>query len=401
MAKEPLFKYPIVSQFLHYCGAIPIKRKQDQTTDQKLDNKDSLEHAMKVLENNECFGIFPEGVSHSDSFVHSLKSGIVRISLGALKNNKINEVFIVPTGLNYMNAGKFRSECVIHFGEPIRVTSNDDSYELLSRIENGLKKVAFHSIDTKSAELANTALQLYLPDQFWYNMKITDYVKAKKNFMRVHNVIIENNEAFADHHKKEYMNLYDTIEQYHDNLNSYGINDYIVKNKITKLHLISESFKIMFGSVLFLICGIINLPSFIITKLVVNTFISKTVTRQNGKFGQDMIATLKIFTMFSCTSVLYGTYGFVAWKYFNDYVTFNNLLLTFITWIGSSYTGIIGYEIIKKSHERIKTILNIPNKQIMSNLYEQRNGLPNRLRNVVKNVCDNYGEKLDIKPIIK
>ncbi|KAJ3192925.1 hypothetical protein HK101_005737 [Irineochytrium annulatum] len=68
-----------------------------------------------------CVGIFPEGGSHDRSEFLPLKPGVAMMALGAMAQNETLDVKIIPCGLNYFHADKFRSRAVIEFGDPITV----------------------------------------------------------------------------------------------------------------------------------------------------------------------------------------------------------------------------------------------------------------------------------------
>lgn len=59
------------------------------------------------------------------------------MALGALANNPDCDVKIVPCGMNYFHAHKFRSRAVIEFGTPVEVPS-----ELVELYKNGQRREA-------------------------------------------------------------------------------------------------------------------------------------------------------------------------------------------------------------------------------------------------------------------
>lgn len=67
-------------------------------------------------------GIFPEGGSHDRTDLLPLKAGVSMMALGALSANPTLKLRIVPVGLSYFHADKFRSRAVVEFGAPIEIT---------------------------------------------------------------------------------------------------------------------------------------------------------------------------------------------------------------------------------------------------------------------------------------
>lgn len=67
-------------------------------------------------------GIFPEGGSHDRTDLLPLKVGVSLIAYSALDKIGIN-VPIVPVGLNYYRAHRWRGRAVVEFGRPIHIPS--------------------------------------------------------------------------------------------------------------------------------------------------------------------------------------------------------------------------------------------------------------------------------------
>ena len=66
---------------------------------------------------------FYVGGSHDRTDLLPLKAGVSMMALGAMANNPDLRVKIVPVGLSYFHAHRFRSRAVIEFGSPLDVPS--------------------------------------------------------------------------------------------------------------------------------------------------------------------------------------------------------------------------------------------------------------------------------------
>jgi 1-acyl-sn-glycerol-3-phosphate acyltransferase len=120
MAKEELFHIPVLSYFLPKILAFPVKRGQ---SDMK-----AVKTAIKILRNNELFGIFPEGTRKKAGVSEEAEEGAVFIALKA-KAPIIPVALIGPYRL-------FRPVRVV-FGEPIDTTpytTGKISKELVSEV---------------------------------------------------------------------------------------------------------------------------------------------------------------------------------------------------------------------------------------------------------------------------
>src|SRR5262245_38079857 len=115
LAKAPLFKTPFISWFVRGFESIPVYRKQDNFSPEQ--NRETFALSRATLACGGTIAIFPEGTTHSDPRLKSLKTGAARIALGAT----LPRVVVVPTGLFYTSKQTFRSAAVMYFGEPIDV----------------------------------------------------------------------------------------------------------------------------------------------------------------------------------------------------------------------------------------------------------------------------------------
>ena len=126
------------------------------------------------LEAGEIIGIFPEGGSHDRTDLLPLKPGVAIMALGALAKNPECGVKIIPIGMNYFHAHKFRSRAVIEFGHPIEVHPDQvEAYKagdrrnavgsLLETVVQGLRSVTQSSPDYDTLMLIQAARRLYNP----------------------------------------------------------------------------------------------------------------------------------------------------------------------------------------------------------------------------------------------
>src|SRR6266699_1804944 len=63
LAKEPLFRMPVIGYFTRAFGSIPVYRRQDPGTDVTR-NRETFARARGVLSRGGAIALFPEGASH-------------------------------------------------------------------------------------------------------------------------------------------------------------------------------------------------------------------------------------------------------------------------------------------------------------------------------------------------
>lgn len=76
MAKEELFKLPILGRILPQVNAFPVKRG--------MSDREALRSALRILKNGDVVGLFPEGTRSSDGV---LKKGLSGAGFFALRGN--------------------------------------------------------------------------------------------------------------------------------------------------------------------------------------------------------------------------------------------------------------------------------------------------------------------------
>lgn len=173
LAKSTLFKMPVIGFLIKAVGALPLYRQQDSGHDVSK-NQETFKLTRELLKQGGAIAIFPEGVSHDSPKLLPLKTGAARIALGAVssgKNPNSLDLKIVPVGLYYTNKTTFRSEALLHFGEPIDVlpVELDEAghppkhfvKELTEKIETGLREVTLNAESDAELEIARVAEEIF------------------------------------------------------------------------------------------------------------------------------------------------------------------------------------------------------------------------------------------------
>jgi glycerol-3-phosphate O-acyltransferase/dihydroxyacetone phosphate acyltransferase len=83
----------------------------------RIDQAEVYQHVLEKMASGGTIGIFPEGGSHDRTDLLPLKVGVALIAYSELERDGIN-VPIVPVGLNYFRAHRFRGKATVEFGSP-------------------------------------------------------------------------------------------------------------------------------------------------------------------------------------------------------------------------------------------------------------------------------------------
>ncbi|KAK6441435.1 Glycerol-3-phosphate/dihydroxyacetone phosphate acyltransferase [Oleoguttula sp. CCFEE 5521] len=140
-----------------------------------------------------CIGIFPEGGSHDRTELLPLKPGLAIMALGALEKDPDCGVTIVPVGMNYFHAHKFRSRCVIEFGPPIPIApelvgqyrsgnKRDPVGKVLEEVTDALKAVTLQAPDYETLMLVQTVRRLYNPQG--KRLPLPMIIELQRRFLR-------------------------------------------------------------------------------------------------------------------------------------------------------------------------------------------------------------------------
>lgn len=129
IAKGEAFRSKFAKWILPKFNMIPIYRKEHDPEKTHM-NDGTFHKVYEILEKGGAVIIFPEGISYTDRILKKLKTGAMRMALGAEARHDFKlDVHILPMGLNFSNPHKFRSKLQINIGESIRVADYKNAYE--------------------------------------------------------------------------------------------------------------------------------------------------------------------------------------------------------------------------------------------------------------------------------
>jgi glycerol-3-phosphate O-acyltransferase/dihydroxyacetone phosphate acyltransferase len=170
LAKSTLFRMPVISFLLRTVEALPLYRRIDAGEDVSK-NQMTFDLCRELLARGGSVALFPEGISHNSPKLLPLKTGAARIALGAASSGTPVEVRIVPVGLYYTNKTTFRSEALLHFGEPFAVPrveldadgqpSKDAVKDLTARMEQELREVTLNAETEAELHVARVAEEIF------------------------------------------------------------------------------------------------------------------------------------------------------------------------------------------------------------------------------------------------
>ena len=183
LAKAPLLHYFFIGWFVRTFEAIPVFRKQDNSSGS---NAETFSKARDVLKRGGSIAIFPEGTTHDDPQLRELKTGVARIALGA----QLQEMTVIPTGIYYTAKHVFRSSALVVFGDPLPVRPapldaegeppREDVERLTAQIDAGLDAVTLQADSHAALELIAKAEDIFTADE---DQPLAEELQLRRRFI--------------------------------------------------------------------------------------------------------------------------------------------------------------------------------------------------------------------------
>lgn len=163
--------YNMAPKLLDQLYCVPIQRPQD-VNGAPLQNDTSFERCENHLLKGGILYVAPEGTSYMNRILRPLRTGTVRIVLGAGQRSGFNkDIVILPIGITYETPNYSGSGVLIHVGEPLKVADWKGAYEkdsiaaargLTQALEDRLREITIDALDEQEDTLVHT-LEPFLP----------------------------------------------------------------------------------------------------------------------------------------------------------------------------------------------------------------------------------------------
>ena len=208
MARGDIFANPTVAKILRFTRILPLFRIRNGVAAVR-NNTDSMEQAVDVVHDGVGLYMFPEGRHRTKHSLLQLSKGIFHIAMDS--NREFGEdrpVYLVPVGIEYGDYFRFRSTCMVNFGEPINVTDfiKNSTEENEAVLMNQLRGMLSERI---------SKLITYIPDDedydaIWEMVKMKNEKRAGGLYKKMlrNRATVEKIEQFKESHPEEAKNLF-------------------------------------------------------------------------------------------------------------------------------------------------------------------------------------------------
>ncbi|KAF7291697.1 Protein kinase domain-containing protein [Mycena chlorophos] len=285
-----------------------------------VDQQEMYRHVYNALSGDGSIGIFPEGGSHDRTDLLPLKAGVSIMALGAMANNPKHNVKIVPVGLSYFHAHKFRSRAVVEFGTAMDVPlelvemfkqggaqKRQAVAQMLELIFNALKTVTVRAPDYDTLMLIQAARRLYkTPGQ---HLTLGQVVELNRR-------MLEGYEHFKD--EPRIQKLRQDVLKYNRLKQDMGLQDHQVPRAERELWKVLAllTYRIGLLSVwsIFALPGVVlNGPIFILASIISRKKAKEALAASSVKIAaRDVLATWKVLISLGVAPVLYLIYALIG-----------------------------------------------------------------------------------------
>lgn len=269
------------------------------------------------LRSGGCVGIFPEGGSHDRTELLPLKAGVAIMALGALAESPDCGLKIVPVGMNYFHAHKFRSRAVVEFGTPFEIPprlvemyQNNQRREaigqLLDSVHQALSAVTVSAPDYDTLMMIQAARRLYNPTG--KKLPLPLVVELNRRLSQGYERYKDNERITA---------LSESVKEYNARLRYLNLKDHQVQ--YAKLNIFVVLALLLYRSaklIVLFFCALPGLvlfsPVFVATKIISREKAKTALAGSTVKIrGRDVMATWKILVALGLAPTVYHIYSII------------------------------------------------------------------------------------------
>ncbi|KAL5115882.1 Glycerol-3-phosphate/dihydroxyacetone phosphate acyltransferase [Pleosporales sp. CAS-2024a] len=386
----------------------------------KLDQTEVYDAVHTVLQHGGSIGIFPEGGSHDRTDLLPLKAGVAIMALGTVASQPDCNLKIIPVGMNYFHAHKFRSRAVIEFGTAIDVPvelakkfegpgRRDAIGEFLETVRQGLISVTVTTPDYDTLMVIQAVRRLY-------NSKGTKLPLPR--IVELNRRLVQGYERYKD--DPRIIELKKEVTIYNRKLRALGLRDHQVH--VAKMHPIAAFGILCFRLAKLIVLGTLVIPGtllfsfvFISTKLISIAKAKEALAASNVKVqARDVMATWKLLVAMVAAPVAYTWYIIIGlyWYRYNNcshylpagirkrYLIVAQLVFYVTVTYGALRFGEVAMDILKSLGPLWKAMNPFSNSELVK-LQERREHLAKRVNDIINELGPEMYDDFYSKRIIQ
>ena len=324
-ARGDVFKGKFVKFLLNSINISPIYRIQEGYSEVKKNDK-TFQECKKLLSEDKTIMLFPEGICIQEKRLHPLKKGMARIVFQTAQSmNYSKDIFIVPIGLNYEDAKRFRSKLYIDFGEPVSLAEYIERFktdpvrtinEFTKIVEGKMKQQLLIINNPENDAFADQLMELFVKD--WTVTKGKDITKlineyeSSKEIVELINYFDVENKTALEELKKYIADYFILLKK--DNLRAHLLHPAAISTSNFVTFLI-EFIKLYIGFPFYLLGLLTNYPPYYLAKEISNKKVKEVEFYASFYSNVAMI----LWLLFYPTQLLIIALLFKNWLFFGIY----------------------------------------------------------------------------------
>jgi len=256
-ARGDVFKGKLMKRALESMNISPMYRMMEGYGEIKKNDK-TFEQCRQLLADNKALLLFPEAICILERKLRPLKKGLSRIVFQTEENFDFKKnVWVVPAGINYTKANRFRSKVFVEFGKPMSLKEYEEKYkqdkvrtinEFTRALEEKMKEHLVIVNDNHNEKLLETIEELYTTEYLKNNKQQTSALaaqyEASKHFAATINYV-------AEHHSALLIKMNEKLINYNRRVKGNELRDHLLHaeniNKMNFLKFVVDFFVLWFG----------------------------------------------------------------------------------------------------------------------------------------------------------
>lgn len=322
-ARGDVFKGKVAKWILNQMNASPMYRMQEGFAEIKKNDK-SFEECRSLLSANKPILIFPEGLCVQQRRVQPLKKGLSRIVFQTLESiDYSKDILVIPVGMNYQAAPKFRSKVFIDVGNPISIKAFEEKYkndkvrtinDFTKFLEEKLKENAHHIVNPENDSLVANMEEVYthqlLKDKKLDSSKLKNHSIASVEIIEMVNVLDEKQPDLI-------LDLKNKLSSYIQLLNTNKLRDHLLReesiNKMNFGTFLLEYLIIYLGTPIYLIGLLLNFPPYLLAKKFANKKVKKKEFYASFRVNLSLIFwTIYFFVQLLIVALVFRNWGLLG-----------------------------------------------------------------------------------------
>lgn len=301
-----MFASAFIRWVLKQIKTIPIFRARDGFRSLK-NNQATFERCFQLLYERKHILILAEGQTRHEKRMRPIQKGTARMAFGAYDKYGVDDIEVVPVGVNYTDSHRFRSEIMIDIGTPIPLQNYLPLYKenpreamaaLTDDISKAMKSRIVHIEHKKDDQFVESLLTLHR------NFKQESILPA---IARGHNWLW-GEKSIADKINKmsagEKQTLRSQTNSYFERLKQYNIPDVAVAKP--RYYNWINTLVIILGFVPFLLGFILNYLPIFLARTVANAVVKKIEFHSSVRFAVGLFAYLFYYFLLLVAAIIWG-----------------------------------------------------------------------------------------------